>query len=265
MKIHHIQKQYYKEVVILLSQQAQIYYPVEKWLARCTDVLITINEEDYNRAKKFKAKRVEKINGIGVNEQKFHIEMTEEEENKLKEEFKINKNDIVLTYVGELNSGKNQVMLMEAVKEILKEHFNIKLLLVGKGKLEQEYKAKIAELGIEKYVVLTGYRRDVPKIFKITDIAVSTSKREGLPINLVEAQMSGLPIIATNVRGNNELAITNENGFIVESKEEVIEKIKFLIENENIRKDMGKESLEKSKKYRLEDVLKEMDKIYNKK
>lgn len=242
-----------------------IYYPVEKWLARYTDVLITINEEDYIRAKKFKAKRVEKINGIGVNEQKFQIEMTEEEENKLKEEFKINQNDIVLTYVGELNNGKNQVMLMEAVKEVLKEHSNIKLLLVGKGKLEQEYKAIIAELGLGKYVVLTGYRRDVPKIFKITDIAVSTSKREGLPINLVEAQMSGLPIIATNVRGNNELAITNENGFIVESKEEVIEKIKFLIKNENIRKDMGKKSLEKSKKYRLEDVLKEMDKIYNKK
>lgn len=240
-----------------------IYYPVEKWLARYTDVLITINEEDYGRACKFKAQKAEKIDGIGVDEQKFQIQLSEEEKNELRKEFGFSKDDVVLTYVGELNSGKNQIMLMEAVKEILKDKPNIKLLLVGKGILEEEYKTKISELGLEKNVILAGYRRDVPKIFHITDIAVSTSKREGLPINLVEAQMSSLPILATNVRGNREMAKNEYNGYIIETKEELIEKIIQLVDNKELRQEMGKNSLEMSVKYRLSSVLNQMKKIYN--
>lgn len=240
-----------------------IYYPVEKWLSKYTDVLITINDEDYEAAKKFNAKRVEKIDGIGVDEKRFKIILTDDEKNELRKEFGIEENDVVLTYVAELNTGKRQDLLIDAVSEIVKEKSNIKLLLVGKGKLEEEYRKKIEELGVEKNIILTGYRKDVPKIFKITDIVVSTSEREGLPINLVEALMSSLPIIVTNVRGNNELAKNNENGFIIESKEELIKNIKILVENENKRVEMGCKGLKNSEKYTLENVLERMKKIYD--
>lgn len=239
-----------------------IYYPVEKYLARYTDVLITINDEDYNIAKKFKAKRVEKINGIGVNEQKFQIEITEEEKNKLRKELCIENNDVVLTYVAELILRKNQSLIIEAMKEVVKNNKNVKLLLVGTGILKEKYESLIKDLKLEKNIILTGYRSDVPKIFKVTDIVVSTSTQEGLPVNLVEAQMSGLPIVATNVRGNNEVTENNKNGYIIKNKEELVEKLNVLIKDKIKRKEMGNNAQHNSKKYRLEDVLKAMIKIY---
>ena len=240
-----------------------VYYPVEKWLARYTDVLITINEEDYNRAKKFKANKIEKIDGIGVNEQKFHIEMTEEEKNELRKALGISKNDVVLTYVAELIPRKNQALIIEAMKQIVAENKNVKLFLVGTGILKEQYAKQIKELGLENNVVLTGYRKDVPKIFKITDIVVSTSKQEGLPINLVEAQMSGLPTISTNVRGNNEVTVNEENGYLVNDKNDLSERILSLCSNKETREKFGENAKENSKKYRLEETLKQMDNIYN--
>ena len=176
-----------------------IYYPVEKWLSKYTDCLITINEEDYNLAKKkFKAKNVEYVPGIGVDENKFNFEMSREERNELRKSLGINEDDFVFIQVGELNNNKNQIMTIEAIKELVKENNKIKLLLVGIGDLKEYYENKIKEYNLEKSVFLLGYRNDVPKLLKISDVLISTSKREGLPVNILEAMFAGLPIIATN-------------------------------------------------------------------
>lgn len=241
-----------------------VYYPVEKWLSKYTDVLITINKEDYEYAKKFKAKRVERIDGIGVDDRRFKFNVSEEEKEHLRKEFGINSKDIVLTYVAELIPRKNQFLMIDAMKEIVNKTPNVKLLLVGTGILKEEYENKIKEFGLENNVILTGYRKDVPKIFRITDIVVSTSKQEGLPINLVEAQMSGLPVIATNVRGNNEVVKNSENGYLVESKDDLMEKIILLSNDKKTKERMSKKALENSKKYTLEKALNQMIEIYNK-
>ena len=187
-----------------------IYYPVEKWLSKYTDCLITINEEDYNLAKKkFKAKNVEYVPGIGVDENKFNFEMSREERNELRKSLGINEDDFVFIQVGELNNNKNQIMTIEAIKELVKENNKIKLLLVGIGDLKEYYENKIKEYSLEKSVFLLGYRNDVPKLLKISDVLISTSKREGLPVNILEAMFAGLPIIATNCRGNRDLVPDN--------------------------------------------------------
>ena len=187
-----------------------IYYPVEKWLSKYTDCLITINEEDYNLAKKkFKAKNVEYVPGIGVDENKFNFEMSREERNELRKSLGINEDDFVFIQVGELNNNKNQIMTIEAIKELVKENNKIKLLLVGIGDLKEYYENKIKEYNLEKSVFLLGYRNDVPKLLKISDVLISTSKREGLPVNILEAMFAGLPIIATNCRGNRDLVPDN--------------------------------------------------------
>jgi len=239
-----------------------VYYPIEKWLSRYTDVLITINKEDFEYAKKFKARKVEKIDGIGVDAKRFQINISENEKSELRKEFGIKDKDVVLTYVAELIPRKNQSLLIETMKDVIEKNKYIKLLLVGTGILKEEYENKIKALGLEKNIIFTGYRKDVPKIFKITDIVVSTSKQEGLPINLVEAQMSGLPVIATNVRGNNEVVIDGENGYIVENREELLEKILFFSEDSELRKAMGEKAKENSKKYELNNALEEMKEIY---
>lgn len=239
-----------------------IYYPIEKWLSKYTDVLITINEEDYNYSKKFKAKRVEKIDGIGVEAQKFTIELSEKEKDELRREFNIENKDVVLTYVAELNTDKNQPMLIEAVEETLKRNSNIKLLLVGKGKLEEEYKKIIKEKNLENNVILTGYRTDVNKIFKITDVAVSTSIREGLGLNMIEALLSDVPVAASKVRGHLEIVEDGVNGLLFETKEELIEVLSKMIDDKNLRNKLKSNASKSVQRFVLENSLKKGISIY---
>lgn len=213
-----------------------IYYPIEKWLSKYTDCLITINEEDYQRAKsKFKkAKQIEIVHGVGVDENKFKKDMTEEEKAKLREELGIKKDDFVFIQVGELNKNKNQIMSIEAMKMAIKEKANIKLLLVGTGTLKGLYENKIKKYGLEKNIILLGFRTDVPKLLRISNCLISTSKREGLPVNVIEAQISRLPVIATNCRGNCDLVL-RENLVKIGDTEKLALKIVEICKNkENI-------------------------------
>ena len=185
-----------------------IYYPIEKYLSKFTDCLITINKEDCELAKKnFHAKQTELVYGVGVDENKFNLEMSEEEKNQLKNDLGLDKNNFVFIQVGELNKNKNQIMTIEAMNEVVKEEPNTRLLLVGTGNLKDFYEKKIREYGLEKNILLLGYRNDVPKLLKIANCLISTSKREGLPVNILEAQVEKVPVIATNCRGNRDLVL----------------------------------------------------------
>lgn len=194
-----------------------IYYPIEKWLSKHTDCIITINEEDYNIAKKkFKSRQIELVNGIGVDKEKFDFEMTKENKEQLKKSLNLKKDDFVLIQVGELNKNKNQIMSIKAMKELVKENPNIHLLLVGKGTLENYYKEEIKKYKLQKNIHLLGYRKNIPELLKISDIQLSLSYREGLPINVIEGIISGVSIIATDCRGNRDL-INKE--YLVKGKE----------------------------------------------
>ena len=232
-----------------------IYYPIEKITARWTDCLITINEEDYNLAReKFKAKRIELINGIGVDENKFNFQMSGKEKKKIRESLNLADNDFVLIQVGELNKNKNQIMIIKAMKKLVKNNPKIKLLLVGKGTLKDFYVRKIKEYNLEDNIFLLGYRRDIPELLKISNCLISTSKREGLPVNLIEAAMCNLPIIATDCRGNRDIA----------KKVVEIDDVNALCENiENCIKDQNSYICKDVSKYCLENIIERMKVIYN--
>lgn len=232
-----------------------IYYPIEKWLSKYTDCLITINEEDYQRAKsKFKkAKRIELVHGVGVDENKFKQDMTEEEKAKLREELGIEKDEFVIIQVGELNKNKNQSMTIKVMKEFLKESKQIKLLLVGKGPCDSEYREMVKKFNLNKNVIFTGYRADINKIMQISNMAVSTSKREGLPVNLIEAGMIGLPIIATNCRGNRDIS---EKVVETDNVNDFYKAIKQVIDN-------NEKCIPKCiEKYALKNILEDMKEVY---
>lgn len=237
-----------------------IYYPIEKWLSKYTDCLITINQEDYDLAKrKFKAKQIELVHGVGIKEDKFNFTMTTEENNKLRESIGLKKDDYVLIQVGELNKNKNQIMAIKAMKELVGTNSNIKLLLVGKGTQEQFYRDKIKEYNLQNNVYILGYRRDIPELMKMSNILLSLSFREGLPVNVMEAMFCNLPIIATKCRGNIDLA-KNYNMFNI-IKINDIEMLKNkIIECYNNRKD----ELEKAdiSIYCENKIRKKMGKIY---
>ena len=238
-----------------------IYYPIEKICSRWTDCLITINTEDYERAKrKFKkCKRIEYVHGVGMNTGRFEKELVNEEKLKIRESLGIKKNDIVFSYIAELNKNKNQILLINTIKKLKNEKENVKLLLIGDGVLYQYYKEIIEKNNLQEYVKLLGKRRDVNGLLSITDIYLASSIREGFGINIVEALYCNVPVIATNNRGHKEIIENGVNGFLVSFKaNEFFDKIIKMINNET-KLEYVKES---SNKFLIGSIINVMKKIY---
>lgn len=242
-----------------------IYYPVEKVCARWTDCLITITDEDYKFAQKYlKARNVEHVKGVGMDVERLRKELTQEEKDEFRKKIGIKKEDIVFSYIAELNANKNQILLIKIIQELKKEQTNIKLLLIGNGKLKKQYQQYIKDEKLGNEVQLLGRRRDINELLSITDIYLASSKREGLPINVMEAMYKGLPIIATDNRGHRELIKNGVNGYICEKTD--IQTFKQNIEK--IWKDNKKinEIKEKNniliKQYELKEVKRKMEEIY---
>lgn len=238
-----------------------IYYPIEKFLAKYTDCLITINNEDYQRAKKkfCKVKNIQYVHGVGFN--------TERLENNIKQDYKeklqCNQDDIILSYVAEINKNKNQILLINCMEKLQSKIPNIKLLLIGKDSTNGQCEAIIKEKGLQDKVKLLGSREDIGEILSVTDIYVASSLREGLPVNIMEAMYKKLPIIAFNNRGHRELIESEENGFLVNNEETMMERIEELAKDEILREKIGKKAFKTSKKYSLEKVRYEMEEIYS--
>lgn len=235
-----------------------IYYPIEKWLSKYTDCLITINEEDYEIAKKFKAKEVELVNGIGIDKEKFKkIEINKE--NKLKELGLKEGRKIVLS-VGELISRKNHETVIKAIKNI----DNIYYLICGIGKLEKYLKNLVKKLDIEDKVIFLGYRKDINEILMITDLFVFPSYQEGLPVALMEAMFEGIPALASNIRGNIDLMKENLEYLIVPNDVKAFEhNIEKLLSNKKICNKIIDNNYKNIEKYTLDNVMIKMKKIYN--
>lgn len=241
-----------------------IYYPVEKLLSRFTDVLITINEEDYELAnkKKFKAHKVELVHGVGIDFKKFQPQ-TDQIKVELRNKYSYNPDDFILIYVGELSYRKHQDTLIRMV-EILKEDIpNLKLLLVGKGDYYNEYFRLIDSLELDNFVHLLGYRRDVPELMLLSDIAVSSSRQEGLPVNVMEAMAVGLPLVVSNCRGNRDLVVDGINGFIVNDEPtEFRDSILKLEQDKNLMRKISSNNLKYINELSSEKITKIMSKIY---
>lgn len=203
------------------------FCPVEMLCSRWTDMLITINEEDFHFAQKhMKAGKTVYISGIGIDTEKFRTCAVDREHKR--KELGIPPHEKILISVGELNTNKNQKTMIQAVAKL--KNPSIHYLIVGVGQNEQELKQIVRTLHLEKQVHFLGYRRDIHELDKISDIFVFPSFREGLSASLMEAMASGLPCIVSAVRGNRDLIENGKGGFWAkpDSADEFAEKIKFL-------------------------------------
>ena len=244
------------------------FYPVEKYLARYTDTLITINSEDYNLAvkKKFKVKDgIIRVNGVGVDLKKF-TPSTDEIKAKLREEYGYSQDSFMLIYPADIVRGKNQEMIFNAVKSLQEKIPTIRLLLPGHQRMLEEYKRIVKEMGIEDRVDFLGYRRDIHKLVSMCDISVSASRREGLPVNLIEAMAIGKPIIATRVRGNADLVENGANGYLVEldNWQEMADRICELYTHPETAEKMSKSAVKMAEKYSIENVNHTLSEVYKK-
>ena len=242
-----------------------IFYPIEKILSKYTDDLITINKEDYEIAKKkFKAKNIYYVPGVGVNLDKFNKKLSNEQKEELCNQIGISQENYIILYVAELSKRKNQMMLIQAVREVIKENNKIKLILVGSGPEEEKYKKVIEKENLQENIKLLGYRKDVPNLMQITDLYISTSTQEGLPVNIMEAMAVPLPIIATDCRGNRDLIENGTKGYIVKIGDIIAlkEKIMQLNTNPKEAEKFRERVLIDCQKFKIDNIVKVMEEIY---
>lgn len=241
-----------------------VYYPIEKFMARWTDSIITINQEDYLLAKKkFKTRKngnVFKVDGVGIDLNKYKT--TDIEDKDFKSTIGINRDDFVVSIIGELNNNKNHMQLIKSVEKVKEKHKNLKCLIVGNGENEKTIREYIEKKSLNESILLLGFRRDIPNILSITDVVVSMSKREGLPKNIMEAMAAGKAIIGTEIRGNKDLIKDHSNGYLVEIDDinKTSEYIEKLMLNKSIVDEFSKQSIIDAQKYDIKTVINYVDK-----
>lgn len=236
------------------------YYPVERWLARYTDVLITINKEDYLRSEsQFKAHMIRYIPGVGVRLDRFReIELDRDQKRK---ELGIPEGAFLVLSVGELNKNKNHELIIKALFHINKP--DIYYLICGEGNLGDYLNDLTKELGLQDKVIFLGFQSNMPEIYKLVDLFAFPSKREGLPVSLMEAMASGLPVVCSNIRGNVDLAENSDNICIVSSNDlkGFSRSIEFFYNQYKLKNRANVEY--QISKYSLENVLSELRIIYD--
>lgn len=184
-----------------------LYYPVEKLLSYWTDVLVTVNHEDYAFAvHHLKAGKTYRIPGVGIDIDRFAGRDAAVRE-AFRRRYGIAQDAVVLLSAGELNQGKNHRVLLEAAARMKRENpdKNVCCLICGMGRLHNRLGAYARRLGIAKQVFLPGYVEDIEAAYAASDIFVFPSKREGMPVALMEAMAAGMPVIASDIRGCSEL------------------------------------------------------------
>lgn len=244
-----------KRIIMILAEK----------LTKCvTDTIIVMNSQDYDIAKKYKLYKnsIYLVDGMGVNLSKFP-KASLDEKILLRKKYSFSVNDFLLVYVAEFSKRKNQKFLIDSLKNLLNDGYNnIKLVLLGDGKLLNELMNYSKELNISNNVVFVGYSKETCSYYQLSDICVSSSRIEGLPFNIMEAMSVGLPIVASNVKGHEDLIVPNKNGFLFEydNTNEFCKCIKLIYSNKDLQKYMSMNSMHLSRKYSIDIVS---DKIIN--
>lgn len=238
-----------------------IYYPIERFLSRYCDYIVTINKEDYNRAKTFHCKNVRYIPGVGVDINR--IKNTVIDKKAYKESLGLTKDCVLILSVGEMIERKNHEVIIRALAKINLE--NIYYAIAGKGPLK-EYLSDLAKsLGLADHVLFLGFRTDIPELCNAADISTFPSKIEGLGLAGIEAMAAGVPLVSSNVHGILDYVIDGKTGFAYapDDVDGFAEGIKRLATNSVLRVSMHDACVKATEHFDINNSLKVMWSIYD--
>ena len=223
-----------------------LYYPIEKWMSRYTDKLITINEEDFELAKSRFHCKVERIHGVGASDERFYP-VPQREKEELRRILGVTGNPLIMN-VGELLPNKNQKAAVAMMAELIKIYPDALLFIAGNGPERENLERQIADLNLADHVRLLGYTTEVDRYVRACDILAACSYREGLPLNVLEAMMCGKPVVASKNRGHCELVKDGVTGFLVDPDDisAYAEKINMALEYDDFPQDSDVEGDHKS-------------------
>lgn len=240
-----------------------VFYPIEKLFSRLTDKLITITQEDYELAKKKFHCKVYRIHGVGVDERRYYP-ADDQMKSEIRKELGYTDDQKLILCIGELLPNKNQGMAIRMMAELVKKIPEAKLLLAGNGPERENLEALIAELGLEEHVEMLDYCTYLEKYQKAVDLGVSCSKREGLPLNVVESMLSNTPVVVSKNRGHRELIQDGKNGYLVDVNNDkaMFEKVLNLLKHEETNTYITQNAYDYALDYGFKSVKKELERIY---
>ena len=241
-----------------------LFYPAEWLLAPVTDVLITINKEDYARARKqLRAKRIEYVPGVGIQTEKFRERSIDRKAKRASLGY--GDADFLLLTVAEMTPNKNHITILKALS-LLKEKGALEpihYLICGRGEMWESLEQSAKEMGIDDHVNFLGYRTDAPELYQASDLFLFVTLREGLSVALMEAMSSGMPIVCAKIRGNTDLIEDGISGIFSENDPEVIaQHILTLYRDPETRKALGQAASEKALLFDEKNVLRQVKDIY---
>ena len=239
------------------------YYPIEKLFSRLTDILITITYEDYRLALKEFHCRVEHMHGVGVDEKRY-FPVDKAQKNILRQKMGFNSEQKIILCIGELNENKNQSVAIRMMHTIKEQYPDALLLLAGNGPKQSYLEELIAKEEVHNNVKLLGYVTNLQDYQHIIDVQVCCSRREGLPLNVVESMLSGNAIVATLNRGHRELIQDGKNGYIVPQNDPIAmaDKVLTLFHDDNLKSEMESVAHTFAIQYGVNSVKKELARIY---
>lgn len=239
-----------------------LYYPIEKVMAKLTDITITINQEDYDiTVKKLRPEKTYLMNGVGLDLSHYKI-LSEEQNLGKRQELGLEVDDFVIIMIAELNENKNQIQLIKAM-ELLKDNYpDIKAILVGEGHKLKELQQEVNNRGLNRQMQFLGFRTDINELINISNIGVLLSYREGLPRNLMELMACGRKVIGTNIRGCRDIIVDETVGNIVSVEDE--KGLAKEIEQIYYTRELEFKLSPHLKSYEVDSILRELKQIYTK-
>ena len=234
----------------------------EQWMAGKTDMVLTMNRWDYETAKKYRlGQKVVNIPGIGVDFSRFD-RVSPGCREKLRKKWGIPEDAFVLICAAEFSARKSQSIVIRAM-EYLPER--VWLILAGEGALREECQELVRKLGLENRVLFPGQVQDIPAWYAMADAAVSASRSEGLPFNIMEAMYAGLPVAASEVKGHTDLVEDGVTGLLYPygDARACAEQIQRLIESERLRQELVQNAKADVERYGLDRVLPVVWEQYN--
>ena len=238
-----------------------VFYTIEKLLARYTDAIITMNNEDYEAANQFRLQnngKVYNVHGVGIDLLEYDgIQQFREEKRR---ELGFCDDDILLISMGDLIARKNYRVAIEAIAKC--KDTKLHYLICGQGEELDNLKSLAKQLSIESQVHFLGFRSDIKELLSAADIFLFTTLQEGMPRSMMEAMAAGLPCVASKIRGNIDLIEDGKGGFLCDSTDvdQFVSAIKKC--NNNTRRIFGEHNLKTIKQYDIRIVEEEIRRIY---
>lgn len=186
------------------------------------------------------------------------------EKEKAANKLGISPNEIYCLFLGRVTNIKRPDRLIEVVSILSRKNVDVTFLIAGGGDLLNETRNASEKLNLP--IIFLGWQHDLDTLFSVADLLVMTSDNEGTPLSIIQAQLSGVPVVSTDVGSVGEVLLNHTSAFLTNFEpEQIAEKIEILIKNPNERKRMGAEGVVfASSKFSPERLVRDHEDLYRK-